>query len=86
MCDDVWDDLDAKVVCRMIGFKNGIGVNPTKYAGHPKNNNPFGLVPSADFSMDQVQCTGEETNILDCPHDQTHNCGVNEGAGVRCSM
>ena len=84
MCDDSWDDKDAKVVCRMLGFNDGIGIDPTKSSQNDPN--PFGNVPSADFSMDDVKCTGEEKNILDCPHSTTHNCIINEGAGVRCSM
>jgi len=35
--------------------------------------------------MDDVKCTGEEDNILDCPHSTKDDCGRDEGAGVRCS-
>ena len=79
VCDDSWNDKGAKVLCRMLGFNNG-----TAYQG-PKSGGPFGNVPSADFSMDDVKCTGEEFNILDCPHKTSHDCKITEGAGVRCS-
>ena len=36
--------------------------------------------------MDDVQCTGSETDIMDCPHNPSHNCGSSEGAGVRCGI
>ena len=77
VCDDYWDDKDAKVVCRMLGFNSG--------TAFPEGEHPFGNVTSAYFIMDDVECTGEEFNILDCPHKTSHNCKITEGAGVRCS-
>ena len=83
MCDDDWDDKDATVVCRMLGFNSGTPVwGPNAGDGH----GPFGNVTSADFIMDDVECTGTEQSILDCPHKTHDNCGITEGAGVRCSM
>ena len=79
MCDDSWDDKDAKVLCRMLGFNSGTAIHKTG------KGNPFGNVPSKDFSMDDVACTGTELSIVDCPHSATHNCDITEGAGVRCS-
>ena len=35
--------------------------------------------------MDDVQCTGNETSIFDCPHQTIDNCGGSEGLGVICS-
>jgi len=32
-----------------------------------------------------VQCTGNETSLLDCPHLTVHDCSPHEGAGVICS-
>jgi len=79
VCDDSWDDKDAKVLCRMLGFNSGTAIIK------PGNKrNPFGNVPSEDFSMDDVACTGTELSIVDCPHSATHNCAITEGAGVRC--
>jgi hypothetical protein len=36
--------------------------------------------------LDNVQCRGTETRLIDCPHLPlgTHNCGHIEDAGVRC--
>ena len=80
MCDDQWDDKDAKVVCRMLGFYSG-----TAFPG-PNDGGPFGNVSSEDFIMDDVQCDGTENSILDCQHNTNDNCGIKEGAGVRCSI
>ena len=44
----------------------------------------FGQV-SNEFGMDDVQCTGNEASIFDCPHQTTDNCGGSEGLGVICS-
>jgi deleted-in-malignant-brain-tumors protein 1 len=73
VCDDFWDESDAIVVCRMLGFSGGV----------PKSGSHFGSV-STDFAMDDVFCTGSETSILDCPHSTSHNCEADEAAGVIC--
>ena len=35
--------------------------------------------------MDDVHCTGTESNLTSCTHTNNHNCGHSEDAGVRCS-
>ena len=40
---------------------------------------------AGDFVMDDVECEGDEADLTDCQHSVAHNCGVTEGAGVRCS-
>ena len=52
VCDDFWDQSDALVVCRMLGFSGGI----------PKSGSHFGTV-STDFAMDDVFCTGSEASF-----------------------
>ena len=44
----------------------------------------FGSV-SSDFAMDNVNCDGEETTLLDCEYDTEDDCGSHEGAGVVCA-
>merc|ERR1711971_140108 len=77
ICDDKWDDRDAKVVCRMLGFSSDGAFATTQ--------SQFGLV-SGDFIMDDVQCKGAEKDLNDCYHRDKHNCGAGEGAGVRCRV
>ena len=36
------------------------------------------------YWLDDVQCTGNESSLFDCPHQDTHNCGRRERAGVHC--
>ncbi len=37
--------------------------------------------------LDNVQCNGNESNLIDCPANQIgrHNCDHSEDAGVNCS-
>ena len=44
----------------------------------------FGSVPDV-FAMDDVQCQGNENSISDCQHITEDDCGVAEGAGVKCT-
>ena len=74
VCDDFWDEADASVVCKMLGYSGGV----------PKTGSYFGMV-STNYAMDDVLCTGMENSLLDCPHTTTHNCETNEGAGVICN-
>ena len=74
VCDDYWDDTDATVVCRMLGFSFGKAVTSSHFG-----------VASTDFMMDDVFCSGQETSLLDCPHSTSHNCQADEAAGVICS-
>ena len=39
---------------------------------------------SSNFSFDQVECSGGENSLEDCKHENTANCGQDEGAGVVC--
>ncbi|KAI6656892.1 hypothetical protein LOD99_16194 [Oopsacas minuta] len=78
ICDDYWGFYDAQVVCRQLGY-----VSTTRAS----TNAEFGNDASGPILLDNVQCIGTETDILDCPHHGigTHNCDHSEDAGVVCS-
>ena len=92
VCDDLHDAQNAQVVCRFakkrgkkklemyFPFPRMLGYS----YGHPTMYSQFGSV-SSTFGMDNVQCTGNEASLLDCPHLTVDNCGSTEGAGVICS-
>ena len=40
---------------------------------------------TGDILLDDVQCFGNELNILECPSIRVHNCDHFEDAGVTCS-
>lgn len=48
------------------------------------NNSHFG-VGSGPIYMDNIQCSGSETALLQCSHATEHNCYHTEDAGVKCT-
>ena len=77
VCDDGWDDTDAGVVCRQLGF----GSYGSSYGGAY-----FGA-GSGPIWLDSVTCTGNESTLASCGHlgvNITRNCRHSEDAGVRC--
>ncbi|NWS63925.1 DMBT1 protein, partial [Chunga burmeisteri] len=77
VCDDSWDLSDAAVVCRQLGC--GVALSAPGSAR-------FGWA-SGPIWLDDVSCTGEETNFLECRAKMwgVHNCHHGEDAGVVCS-
>ncbi|XP_030831054.1 deleted in malignant brain tumors 1 protein isoform X7 [Strongylocentrotus purpuratus] len=77
VCDDLWDDTDAAVVCQILGLGE---------TGSALSNAAFGQ-GSGDIILDNVQCVGTETDLFSCPSNGplSHNCGHGEDAGVRCN-
>ncbi|XP_061170601.1 neurotrypsin-like [Saccostrea echinata] len=75
ICDDNWDDLDASVVCRMLGFRSGESASQAA----------FGQGTGPVYLSD-VTCTGDEDSLLDCDHSgwSVNNCTHEDDAGVIC--
>ncbi|NXT00738.1 NETR protein, partial [Jacana jacana] len=76
VCDDQWDDADAEVVCRQLGLGGVAKAWSQAYFGEG----------SGPVLLDEVQCTGNELSIEQCPKGswREHNCGHKEDAGVSC--
>ncbi|KAK6180370.1 hypothetical protein SNE40_012539 [Patella caerulea] len=77
VCDDYWDDNDATVVCKQLGWNSGVTFKGKGYAA-----------TSGPIWLDNVNCIGNETNFNQCQHRGigTHNCNHTEDAIVICSM
>ena len=75
VCDDIWDDNDANVICKQLGYSGG-SAKVSAYFGEGS-----GLI-----LLDNVNCNGRESRIFDCRHDTfgEHDCGHHEDAGVIC--
>ena len=78
VCDDGWDLNDAQVVCRQLGFGGAIAVRVNAFYGQG----------SGQIWIDQLNCTGTELTIENCPHNgkgRNIDCNNGEDAGVECS-
>nr|XP_054767677.1 adhesion G-protein coupled receptor G7-like [Lytechinus pictus] len=76
VCDDRWDNTDATVVCQSLGLGPGTAYG---YAYFGQG--------SGDILLDDVLCTGNETNLLECSYlgIDVNDCTHDEDAGVICS-
>lgn len=78
VCQDNWDSVDSATVCRILGYES-------KYA-IPTRSAHFGAATGI-ILLDNVMCTGNETNILECASQNPgdHDCTHFMDAGVICS-
>ena len=76
VCDDDWDMENAAVVCRMRSFGEAL---------EAPGGATFGK-GTGEVLMDDVDCTGSETNLGLCAHNgwYNQNCDHSEDAGVIC--
>lgn len=85
VCDDKFSIRDADVICRELGFKMGAADIST----HTQIRTINGTQPlTLPILMDEVECTGNETSLKDCPFNGwgVHDCGPEEVAGVVCRI
>ncbi|KAJ8035487.1 Neurotrypsin [Holothuria leucospilota] len=74
--EDPWDDNDADVVCRQLGYMFGGVAYRSAYFGEG----------SGPIWLDSIQCTGSETNLLACTHEtDTSEDSHSEDVGVACN-
>ncbi|ERE80678.1 putative DMBT1-like protein [Cricetulus griseus] len=77
VCDDLWDEKEAQVVCQQLGC--GAAVSSLGEAHFGQGSGPI--------LLDDVQCSGTEVSLGQCSHAGwfIHNCGHEEDIGVVCS-
>lgn len=77
VCDDRWDQNDATVVCRQLGYSGG-AVLDDQYFPDGSSFQPIWL--------DEVSCSGSESRLANCgfPGWGNDNCNHYEDAGVSC--
>ncbi|XP_072039363.1 scavenger receptor cysteine-rich domain-containing protein DMBT1-like [Amphiura filiformis] len=78
VCDDSWDNDDAMVVCRQLGFPSA-DAQSVSYAGFGEG--------TGEIWLDEVRCSGLENGLGECGHNGWGNddCSHNEDAGVICN-
>lgn len=76
VCNDFFSLTAANVVCRQLGFPGALFV---------ANDQEFGRGTSQIW-LDDVNCTGNESSILQCSNSGygIHNCQHNKDVGVAC--
>ncbi|XP_030260227.1 small ribosomal subunit protein eS12 isoform X2 [Sparus aurata] len=77
VCDDKWGMQEAAVVCHEMNCGNALSVKHNAFFGRGRDQ----------VWLDDVECSGHEKSLVDCPHRGLgeHNCDHNEDAGVVCS-
>ena len=75
ICDDYWDNTEASVICKQMGFIGG-SVRKSAYFGEG----------SGSIFLDDVNCNGRESSIFECSHRNfgEHDCKHYEDVGVVC--
>eukprot|EP00731_Ephydatia_muelleri_P036913 Em0353g2a len=79
VCDSGWDNSEARVVCRQLGFSNSLAVSVL--------GGRFGA-GSGRIYLTGLLCTGNESALLDCPRavSGVQGCGHSQDAGVACTV
>ena len=86
VCDVFWDNLDAKVVCRQLGFSDvgAIGLTADAYFVSIRNHSSG----SGSIVLFDVRCAGNENSLDQCQRRGWGNediyCASSGDAGVMC--
>ncbi|XP_038069875.1 deleted in malignant brain tumors 1 protein-like [Patiria miniata] len=75
ICDDGWDINDASVICRQLGYVKASSAPGSAFFGQG----------SGEIVLHNVNCTGIENNLRDCPSETTNNCNHAEDSGAKCT-
>ncbi|KAJ8687823.1 hypothetical protein QAD02_023617 [Eretmocerus hayati] len=78
VCDDEWDEQEAQVVCRQLGYDSTKARATTSgYFGQARRR----------YWMTGLMCNGSESHLSACRFDgwAKSECGPNEAAGVICN-
>ena len=80
VCNDAWDDTDASVVCKQLGFgSSGTAIMDVHVFG-PGTGRVF---------LSNVNCSRSDTTLSSCSHHgvgiATCGCDHSKDAGVTCN-
>ena len=76
VCDDGWDNAEATVVCRQLGFYSSVTIFGS--ATHGQGMGPIWL--------SRLSCFGNESSLFECGQLNvgTKNCSHSNDASVQC--
>ncbi|XP_050390927.1 scavenger receptor cysteine-rich domain superfamily protein-like [Patella vulgata] len=75
VCDYDWDDKEASVVCRRLGYSGTGAISKRRaYFGEGRGN-----------KVTRLDCTGREEYLTDCKYSSVSGCPHNRGASVICN-
>ena len=77
VCDVQWDIIDARLVCRQLGFADAVSAPGSAHFGSGRGQ----------IWLDNVRCSGSESSIADCTHNGwgVGSCNHDKDASVICS-
>ncbi|XP_072023174.1 uncharacterized protein [Amphiura filiformis] len=81
VCNDLWDNNDAMVVCRQLGLSSG----NAEAVNYPQSRES--REGTEQIWLDDVGCSGSENALHECRHSGwgVYQCKIyNQGAGVIC--
>lgn len=78
VCDDQFDNVDAGVACRELGYSDGV------FTRLGQTSIPQG---QGSIALDDVACVGTEARVSECPNRGLgiHNCSHFEDVVVTCN-
>ncbi len=75
LCDSGWDNQDASVVCRQLGFSPHGAIRLDGYSFR---------VASSVMKNGSYDCIGTESELSSCAYQPAATCRQREGAAVVC--
>jgi len=90
VCDDLFEDTDAEVACRQLGFDTFDSWNGwTQNADGTPNTPTQQWIADSPIWRDNVECTGSEERLFDCTEFEDSpgsvgNCGHTEDVHLTC--
>ncbi|CAC5410606.1 unnamed protein product [Mytilus coruscus] len=72
VCSDNFDNTEAQVACKELGYRNGSVQEKT--------------VATSRIWLDEMRCSGGETKLIDCSYADwgKHTCSHGNVVGIRC--
>ena len=76
VCDDAWDFLDARVVCRQLGYPDAVAALTSAHYGKG----------TVSILLSNLSCAGHESSLTTCGHNAIgiHKCHQSNIAAVKC--